>query len=953
MTVHFWRALRLFVLLALFPTIALAQAPAVKRGTPVAKERVSASIPWLYKGSDVPVDREWTFGELSNGVRYAVRRNGVPPRQVSIRVAIDAGSLHERDNERGFAHFNEHLSFRGSTFVADGQAQRIWQRLGATFGSDTNAATSPTQTIYKLDLPSATRAGLDESVKILSGMMTGASLTQEAVESEKRTVLAELREGNSPQQRVGDATRAMLFAGQSLAVRSPIGTVASLTAATPTSLRAFRERWYRPERTVVVIVGDGDPSAFEALIRQYFSDWKGQGPTTPDPDFSKPDANARRTQVIVEPSMPTVLTMAVLRPWVQKNDTIEYNRGKLIDSLAARIINRRLETRARAGGSFLTASIGQDDVARSVDGTFIQVVPLGSDWQAAVRDVRGVIADALANPSSQADIDREAQEFAASLQLSVETQATQAGGDLADNLLEAVNIRETIASAEVARDVFTVMGGRLTPAAIMASTKALLSGTPIRAMLVIPSADPQAEAKLSTALTQPVMASTRATAAPVSFDRLPKLGAPATITSRTPLPSLNVEYVDLSNGVRLILNPNKGEVGQVNVQVRFGRGWQAIRRDRPTLAWAGDAALVPSGIADLGQEELDRLTNARRINMAFDIDDDGFVLKAITRASDFDDQMRMLATKLAFPGWDPAPVNRLRATMIAGLSGSQSSPMTVLGRELQRILRGGDARWAAPERQDIEALTPAAFRAFWEPLLKTGPIEVSIYGDIDGEKALKAAQATFGALASRAPAGALEPRVMSVKPNRKPLILTHRGDADQAAAVVAWPTGGGYDGTVESRKLDVLTAIFNDRLFNQLREGEGASYSPNVGSQWPEAFAGGGSISAISQLPPEKVDRFFMIIKGIATDLVTKPVTDDELTRAVVPIRQSIARAATGNQFWMRQLSGSSAEKRKIAMVESLAVDFSRMTPAELQATAKRWLKPKRIFTMVVLPEKR
>ncbi len=86
--------------------------------------------PWLYKGSDLPQDRMWKFGRLANGLRFAVRRNGVPPGQVAVRVRIDAGSLNEQASERGFAHLIEHLSFRGSQHVPDGEAKRIWQRQG-------------------------------------------------------------------------------------------------------------------------------------------------------------------------------------------------------------------------------------------------------------------------------------------------------------------------------------------------------------------------------------------------------------------------------------------------------------------------------------------------------------------------------------------------------------------------------------------------------------------------------------------------------------------------------------------------------------------------------------------------------------------------------------------------------------------------------------------------------
>ena len=152
------------------------------------------TVPWIYRGSDVPRDREWLFGEMRNGVRYAVRRNGVPPGQVSIRIRIDAGSIHERDPEQGYAHLIEHLVFRQSKHLGPGEAIGRWQALGATFGSDTNAETSPTHTAYKLDLPNVTPAKLEESFRLLAGMMREPALSQANLAADVPIVLAEMRE---------------------------------------------------------------------------------------------------------------------------------------------------------------------------------------------------------------------------------------------------------------------------------------------------------------------------------------------------------------------------------------------------------------------------------------------------------------------------------------------------------------------------------------------------------------------------------------------------------------------------------------------------------------------------------------------------------------------------------------------------------------------------------------
>lgn len=912
--------------------------------------------PWLYKGSDVPVDQQWLFGTLPNGLRYAVRRNGAPPGQVAVRVRIDAGSLMETDAERGFAHYLEHLSFRGSTHVPDGEAKRIWQRLGATFGSDSNAQTTPTQTVYKLDLPNATRVGLNESLQILAGMMAGPIIDQATVDSERPVLLAEAREQFGPAVHVGDATRQLLFAGQPLAERSPIGTTESLNGATAKNLSAFHDRWYRPDRAVVVVAGDGDPRQFEALIRQHFAGWKKPRSRSPEPDFGEPSADAPDAAVVVEPALPTLLTMATLRPWVKKDDTIVYNQRLMRDMVAIRLINRRLESRARAGGSFIQAQVDREDVSRSADGTFVSIMPIGDDWQLALKDVRTVIAEATMNPPDQAEIGRELEEFDAALVVGVETARSEAGAKLADDIVQAVDIRETVASAQVALDIFRSQKGQYTPEAMLESTKRLFSGVDTRAILATPRAADNTQTLLATAMTADVTVEARARAEqpPIGFDRVPALGAPGQVVSREPNAKLGMEFARLSNGVRLIMFPNDSEAGKVMVNVRFGNGYLALPSDRPSPIWAAQMALVQSGIGDLGQEELDRLTTGRRINMGFSIDEDAFQLSAVTRAADLEDELHLLAAKLAAPGWDPNPVIRTRAGMLAGYDSAAASPMSVLGRDLPGMLRGNDPRWQAPNKETIASLDAAGFRALWEPLLATGPIEVLVFGDFDKETVIKQAAETFGALAPRdrlavAPAAR---EFAFPEHNEEPARATHNGPADQAAAVIAWPTGGGFADIYESRKLEVLAAIFNDRLFERFRQMDGASYSPSVQSNWPTGIDHGGYFLAASVLKSDRTDAFYTLAKEIAADLASAPVQPDELRRALGPIQQYAMRASSGNSFWIDRLAGSSWDPGRIDAILSLADDLKRITPADLQATAARWLVPGKSWSLVVEAEK-
>ena len=943
-------------ILALFIAGAPLGAETATRGAPGAQGATTAQTrPWLYENSDVPIDPAWRFGTLPNGLRYAIRRNGVPPGQVAIRLRVDVGSLMERPDELGYAHYIEHLSMRGSRHVPDGESKRIWQRLGVTFGSDSNAQTTPTGTTYALDLPQATPASLGESMKILAGMMIDPNIVDSAVEAERAVVLAEKRESDGPRMRLSDATRQHFFAGQPLADHAPIGTVATLTAATAAKVEAFHQRWYRPENTVISIAGDMDPAVMEQIMKDQFAGWSVPGKATALPDFGTPDPKQPATRVVVEPGAPLALTLAWLRPWKPHSDTIVYNQNKLTDMLALQIVSRRLERAARAGGSFLQAGADQQDISRSADGTFLSITPTGDDWEKALGDVRAIVEDAKASAPSQAEIDREYAQMDTALAIQVENADTEAGAKQASDLVSAVDIRETTVSPQAALDIFRAGRPAMTPEKILQSTRRLFTAGVFRAMLTTGKPMPGAEARLAAAVSAPVAAASdvRLSDNAVTMDDLPKLGPAGTVVSRKPIGLPGMEEITFSNGVKLTLFANDAETEKVRINVRFGRGQQAFSPTKPVPSWAGDYALMASGIGKLGQGDIDELTNGRRIGMGFAINDDAFELQAVTRPADYKDQLRLFAAKLAEPAWDPAPIARVKAGALLAYDALSRSPDAVLGRDLNWLLHDKDVRFRTPDLAEINALTPEAFRKTWEPILASGPVDVQIFGQVKADDAIEAVAATFGALPPRpgTPVPAANSMMRFPRHVEKPVVLRHKGDRDQAAAVIAWPTAGGFALQKEARQLEILTQIFNDRLFDELRSTEGAAYSPNVQNNWPFSSASGGYILVTSQVRPDRIDYFYDVVKATAADLAKTPVSADELKRAVAPMRQLLARASTGNAFWMQQMEGAARDPRYVGAMATMADDLLSVTPAQLQAVAAKYLVPSHSWSAIVLPE--
>ena len=144
-----------------------------------AKDKASAeTIVFPHQESDLKPDPAARFGRLANGVRYVVLSNREPSDRASLRLLVLAGSLHEKEDQRGLAHFLEHMAFNGSKHYPPGKLIEFFQRMGMSFGADVNANTSFDRTIYHLELAHADDATVTEGMRVFSDYAGGLLLTR-------------------------------------------------------------------------------------------------------------------------------------------------------------------------------------------------------------------------------------------------------------------------------------------------------------------------------------------------------------------------------------------------------------------------------------------------------------------------------------------------------------------------------------------------------------------------------------------------------------------------------------------------------------------------------------------------------------------------------------------------------------------------------------------------------
>lgn len=900
-----------------------------------------APLPWLFQGSDLPVDKEWRFGVLPNGLRYAVRQNKYPANMLAIRLRMDAGALMERDDEKGYAHFIEHMTFRGTKTVPDGEGIRIWQRLGARFGTDTNAFTGLTQTLYQLDLPKNDPASLDTALHTVSEMVTSANFDPKLVDIERNVVKAELAIRETPlTRRIRETSNAIFLAGTRAATADVGGTSETLDKATAARLKSFYDRWYRPERATLVIVGDIDPASLEAAIQRQFGEWKGRGDPPAEPDYGKPETPKITSAVISDPQTTNRLTLGWVTQHDERPETMASESADLARGFAAAILSQRISRKSREGASFLGGGAGVSQQRHIADQTVVIVSPKAGQWNQALTETYAILADAAATLPGQEEIDELVSNYRAGLQSAAAGAATAQSASLANALVSAADRGDVAMEPAVKLALFEQLGTVLTPKNVGAAMRTMISGDP-RAILLTSEPVEGGESAFAAALNaaRATKAAARTEQKHVSLDDLGQPGAPGKIVWRSTIPDLGVTRVKFDNGVEVDLRPNGYEQAGILVVATAGNGIQALDPQKPSLLWTG-SAMIQSGVGPLDLTALERAVAGKRVSLNFGQSERAFVWTGSTTAVQLVDQLRLLDAAIREPRFDSKVFERQRDSFAQNYDSIFASPQSVFGAFSSLPMHDGDKRYAFPTRAEVAATTAEAFRNFWQPLLAGGPRKVLIVGDIDTDAAIEAARQTFGAAVTK-PAEKLPPSQLTLRLPRHrsdPIVFTHRGDPDQMLTASVWTTTGALKDIKQLRALNVAAQIMQTRLFDRFRESEGGTYTPSVSNSQSETFPNYGVLIAASQIKAERLADFEKATRDIAQALAENGPTADELTRAVTPIVSNNERRRKLNNYWAQTLQGDLDDPRYVALIRTAVSGYQGVTTEDVKRVARKWL---------------
>ena len=930
------------VLLAVSASAALALAAQPAAAIPNVSPKASVS-------SDDPTypftrpNPEAEIGKLPNGLTYGVmRRAGT--RQVTIILMAGAGSGDEQPNERGVAHFLEHMAFNGSTHFPPGTVMKRFADIGVSIGRDQNAETGFDATTFSLDLSEVTPDRLDMSFAWLRDLADGLTISQSEVDRERGVIMSEYVGSRSALGDIAESSENFLLPDLLGPKRAPIGLKEIIQTVNADTIRGFHDRWYRPENSIVVAVGDLPRDELKQRIADAFASWHNDIPAPKPPNLGHIDPT-RPTAALIETEDRAPPTLRVCRGMDKDPDLQEGVASRTQDFEAAlwqNTLAKRLSALAnRANPPFVSAEAERDELFKAADMTCVTASLRDQDWHVALT----AISAEMRRLSRYGLTDEEYQAGQKGLVAQVEAEVGQAptmtGSQLAQSIVSNLTQHGTFSTAEedqrIGRLALSVLSRDKVDAEF---NRVWTRAAPPQIVLITSKPEQQA----AVAKVWRVAEAGPPPAPPAAHQGTAwaygGFGSPGQVVSRDDLPDIGATRIAFANGVRLNFKPSQNAQDRVEIRVRFGAGQEELSAKDLPAARLGATLLREGGLARNDFGDTVRLCEGHACEFEFSVGRDAFEVAGATRPSDLDVEMQLITAYLSDPGFRPALDARIPTAVRTLYKITRSEPGFAAALARDNVLPPPRVP-LLPEERDLDGVRSADFARILRPILTHDALEVTIVGDIDEATATDAVAKTLGALPPRAWRDTRRPDAPTVRypaTESAEVRTTHDGSPEKATVLATWPLFVWDPGKVrEQRTLDLLAAIVQGEAIDDIRQRLGKAYSPQVNV---DLDRGGdqGALTVAIDTSPAATDVVVGELRKIALKLAGGDITDAMLERARRPVLDNGATREISNPWWIAMLDGSWAHPDQIAAAKTWQADYETITLDEVKAEAKRWL---------------
>jgi zinc protease len=906
-------------------------------------------------GAPLPLDLAIRTGTLPNGLTFFIRHNSLPNDRVMLRLVVKAGSVDEADDQRGLAHVLEHMAFNGTAHFKPGELVSYLESIGAQFGAHVNAYTSFDETVYMLDVPTQRAGVLERGFEALSDFAGGLTLDPTEIDRERGVVIEEWRGRLGAGTRMQEPQLKALFGASRYFDRLPIGTPEILKSFPARRLRDFYEANYRPDRMAVIVVGDIEVAAAEALVRKNFTSMPAR-PAANRPLYEIPShQDTRYVSVSDREAQASSVTVMYKRPLTELRTMAEYRRS-LGEGLVFQMINQRFSEIARQPDApFLGASASDDTLGRTVEAFAVSARVKDGAIAAGLNALAQELARVRQHGFGEAELDRARRSTLAGYERAYNERDKSQSGPLAEELVRHYLNGEAapgiVLEIELARKFLSTF----TIAEVTAMAREMVTDGN---QVVIASAP---EKPGLTAVTEPMLrdalrAGAATTVTPWRDEMagralLAKAPVPGSVSSRREIPEIGTTVLTLSNGVEVWLKPTDFRNDQV-IFTSYARGGLALA----SPAEYNNASLATSlvgiaGVGGLNPNDLGKLLAGKIVNASPSVSSMTQGVGGSSTPKDLETALQLVYLEFTAPNRDASSFTLLKQRLEASLANQAQSPGAVFSERVRRI-NTSDHYTARPLRlEDLPGLNADRMFDFYQQrFANAADFTFFFVGAFKVDEITPLLNTYLGSLPSK---GVRDAKIGEMKLEFPTAVVREKvtkGQEPRSQTVMTFFADTGLD-ELETHRVQAATSVLEMRLRDILREKLGGTYSVGVGYSNTSPQPGYGTTSVQFGSAPENVESLTAAVISEIERLQKEGPSAADVDAIKEQERQGLEDALLQNGYWLNSLQTTHLMGRDARRIPQRLERTDSLTPQNVHDALRKYFPMQRHTVVTLVPE--
>lgn len=908
-------------------------------------------------GQPIPLDTAVRTGKLSNGFTYYIRKNNEPAKRAFFYLANKVGSILEDDDQQGLAHFLEHMNFNGTTHFPKNELIDYLQKAGVRFGADLNAFTSFDETVYQLPIPTSDPKMVSRGLDIMRDWAQEALLETDDIDKERGVIIEEKRLRQGLSERIQEQTLPITLNNARYVRRSPIGIDSILLHFPAATLRRFYHDWYRPNLQALIVVGDVDVDKVEQQIRKQFADLKNPVNEKPRPEYTIPLTGKNQFLTITDKELSaTALEMTVKHKEEKMKTTTDYlnavKRSFFNQLLSARIG----ELSQKPNPPFLGVQAGIGGLMGGLDQFSFSVTAKPGKLAEAFTAGWSVIEQVKRAGFTESELDRAKVAYLTNLEKSAK-EKNKTSSESYVKEYQSLFLQE---SPSPGFDWEYNFLKKEIPGITLDDLKAVASeyikDTNRDIFIVAPDKE---KGNLPDSAAVTTWFKTVANSALEQYkdnvtDRalLKQLPVPGKVVAQKKYPSLGIEQLTLSNGVKVWLKPTtyKNDVVQF---MSFAPGGinKYSNEDYPTASSAA-GIIGGSGLADMSPLQLSKILNGKSASAGAYISARTQGVGGASTLGDLETALQLVYLRFTAPRKDTVLFENAMAQAREQITNRYNDPGNVFKDTVGAVLSGYNYRTSPGTLARIDSISlEKAYEVYRDRFADASQANFVFVGNFNTDSIRPLLEQYLGALPSlnkkekavkiplHAPTGQLVKTVTKGHDNKATVLMVYNGDCT-------------YN-TDNKVQLQALSEILQYRLLTSLRENAGEVYTPSVQGSMAKEPDQRFAINVSFGCAPEHVDHLVGLVQQDILHLQENGATADEVQKFKAGFQKVYEVQSESNEFWLQFISGKVQSNEELKELPNVEKQLNKVNGATVKAAAKTYLSGKNVFRFVALPEKK